>query len=49
MLAFTLDELGVSMLKSGFWPQEGLIAVKEKVGRQDRLVVVEGNRRLAAL
>ena len=49
MQTFTLDELGVSMLRSGFWPQEALIAVMEKVGRHERLVVVEGNRRLAAL
>lgn len=46
---FTLDELGISIMQSGFWPQEALIAVKEKVGKVEKLVVVEGNRRLAAL
>ncbi len=46
-----LEELAVSILESGFWPQEALIAVKEPVGKakQSSLVVVEGNRRLAAL
>jgi hypothetical protein len=50
MEQFTLDELAVSFLENGFWPQEALIVVKEKIGRKpDALVVVEGNRRLAAL
>src|SRR5207245_8423937 len=46
MQNFTLDELAISILQSGFWPQEALIAVQEKPGK---LTVVEGNRRLAAL
>jgi hypothetical protein len=49
MQDWTLDELGTSFCESGFWPQEALIAVKEKIVRSERLVVVEGNRRLAAL
>ena len=49
MCKFTLDELAVSILRSGFWPQEALVVVPEKVGRASKLVVVEGNRRLAAL
>ncbi len=44
-----LDELAVSFLESGFWTQEALVVVKEKLGRKKELVVVEGNRRLAAL
>ncbi len=44
-----LDELAVSFLESGFWTQEALVVVEEKAGRKKELVVVEGNRRLAAL
>ena len=44
-----LDELAVSFLESGFWTQEALVVVEEMVGRKKELVVVEGNRRLAAL
>jgi len=44
-----LNELAVSFLESGFWTQEALVVVEEKVGRRKELVVVEGNRRLAAL
>lgn len=49
MQDWTLDELAVSFLESGFWPQEALIVVKEMLYGQDHYVVVEGNRRLAAL
>lgn len=49
MRDWTLDELAVSFLESGFWPQEALIVVREKVYGNSALVVVEGNRRLAAL
>jgi len=49
MKDWTLDELATSFLESGFWPQEALIVVKEKLYGSDHLVVVEGNRRLAAL
>lgn len=49
MKEWALDELAVSFLESGFWPQEALICVREKVGKKQELVVVEGNRRLAAL
>ena len=45
MKEWTLDELAVSFLESGFWTQEALIIVEEN----KKLVVVEGNRRLAAL
>lgn len=42
---WNLEEIALSFIESGFWPQEALIAVKEK----GKLVVVEGNRRLATL
>src|SRR6266852_3730354 len=48
MQKYTLDELVVSIAHSGFWPQEAVIVVEDKVGKADRKVVVEGNRRLAA-
>jgi hypothetical protein len=46
-----LEELAVSFLESGFWPQEALIVVRDAVpGKKGQvLVVAEGNRRLAAL
>jgi hypothetical protein len=51
MKDWTLEELAVSFLENGFWPQEALIAVMEQVvkSKTHGLVVVEGNRRLAAL
>jgi hypothetical protein len=51
MMDWSLEEIAVSLLESGFWPQEALIVVKEVVPgkRTPGLVVVEGNRRLAAL
>lgn len=49
MKDWTLDELATSFIESGFWPQEALIVVKEKLYGTEKLVVVEGNRRLAAL
>lgn len=51
MKNWMLDELAVSFLESGFWPQEALIVVKESIPGEKSpvLVVVEGNRRLAAL
>ena len=49
MKDWTLDELAVSFVESGFWPQEALLVVKEKLYGKESLVVVEGNRRLAAL
>lgn len=45
-----LDELALSYIESGgFWSQEALLAVKEDLYGETRIVVVEGNRRLAAL
>jgi len=49
MRDWTLDELAISFLESGFWPQEALVCVKEPIAGPESLVVVEGNRRLAAL
>ena len=49
MSEWTLDELAVSYLESGFWTHEALLVVQEELAGKPRLVVVEGNRRLAAL
>ena len=48
---WSLEELAVSMLESGYWPQEALIVIDEEIpGKKGPVhVVVEGNRRLAAL
>ncbi|MCY4552433.1 MAG: hypothetical protein OXC79_02055 [Candidatus Poribacteria bacterium] len=46
---WVLDELAISYLESGFWTHEALLVVKEALDGEQRLVVVEGNRRLAAL
>ncbi|MGM0578377.1 MAG: ParB N-terminal domain-containing protein [Myxococcota bacterium] len=44
-----LDEIIESMLSNGFFQQEPLIVLREPDARTNRHVVVEGNRRLAAL
>lgn len=49
MQEWALEELAVSFLESGFWTQEALVVVRENVQGEDQQVVVEGNRRLAAL
>lgn len=50
MRDWSLTELAESFLINGFWPQEALITVREALYKQkDKLIVVEGNRRLAAL
>lgn len=47
MRDWTLEELAVSFLESGYWPQEALICVREELyGRDDSLVV---ERRAAKL
>ncbi|OQY37014.1 MAG: hypothetical protein B6243_01775 [Anaerolineaceae bacterium 4572_5.2] len=47
---WTLDELAYSYLENGgFWLHEALLVVKEELYGKTRLVVIEGNRRLAAL
>ena len=49
MSSWALDELAVSYLESGFWPHEALLVVQEELDGKHCLIVVEGNRRLAAL
>ena len=50
MRGWVLDELALSYLESGgFWSHEPLIVVEESLYDEEHLVVVEGNRRLAAL
>ncbi|MYF99520.1 hypothetical protein F4212_10400, partial [Candidatus Poribacteria bacterium] len=49
MRDWVLDELAESYLESGFWTHEALLVTKEKLGSESCLVVIEGNRRLAAL
>lgn len=49
MKGWTLDELATSFIESGFWPQEALIVAEEDLYGAKRWVVIEGNRRLAAL
>jgi len=50
MADWKLDELAVSFLESGgFWTQEAMIVVRENLYGKSSLVVLEGNRRLAAL
>lgn len=49
MVNWELDELIVSYLKSGFWQHEPLLVVDENRDGLAGTVVVEGNRRAAAL
>ncbi len=52
MREWTLDELAVSFLENGLWAQEALVTVSEPLQKRSResvRIVVEGNRRLAAL
>lgn len=50
MLDWSLEELAASFIESGgFWSNEALLVVKESVYDSQQLVVVDGNRRLAAL
>lgn len=50
MQTWTLDELAQSYLEGGgFWTHEALLVVEEELYGKPRLIVVEGNRRLAAL
>ena len=45
-----LDELALSYLESGgFWTHEAVLVTKEELYGKPRLVVIEGNRRIAAL
>ena len=49
MRSHSLEELATSFLENGFWVQEALLCVTEQIDGNNRLIVVEGNRRLAAL
>lgn len=49
MRGWSLEELAVSFIENGFWPQEALLVIEEEMDGENGLVVVEGNRRLAAL
>ena len=49
MRDWSLEELAESFLTNGFWPQEAVIVVNEKLYGEHHRVVVEGNRRIAAL
>lgn len=50
MQDWKLDELAVSFLESGgFWTQEALLVMEANLYGKKRLVVLEGNRRVAAL
>jgi len=51
MKDFTLEELAQSFIENkGFWVQEAVIVVEEKLYSKSPVkVVVEGNRRIAAL
>lgn len=49
MSDWSLEELATSFLESGFWPHEAVLCAKETIKGVDSLVVVEGNRRIAAL
>ena len=50
MRTWSLEELAVSFIENGFWPQEAVIVVEEELYEPpNTLVVVEGNRRIAAL
>lgn len=45
---YDLDELAWSMAENGYWPEEPLLTT-DTTDRSERRLVVEGNRRLAAL
>lgn len=49
MSNWSLDEIAISFLESGFWPHEAVLCIPELYQGEQKLVVVEGNRRLAAL
>lgn len=49
MKDWSLEELATSFLESGFWVHEAVLCVKEELNGEPALVVVEGNRRIAAL
>ena len=49
MNSWSLEEIATSFLESGFWAHEAVLCVEEEIEGGNRLVVIEGNRRIAAL
>ncbi len=49
MKDWSLEELAISFLESGFWSHEAVLCVEEEIDGEEKLVVIEGNRRVAAL
>lgn len=52
MTDWGLEEIAASVMESRFWPHEALLVVREKLtpkAKQASIIVVEGNRRLAAV
>jgi len=52
MIDWGLEEIAASVVENGFWAHEALLVVREKLTpevKQASFVVVEGNRRLAAV
>ena len=49
MRNWSLDELATSFLESGFWAHEAILCCEEELYGHPCLLVVEGNRRIAAL
>lgn len=44
-----VEEIVLSIAASGFFPHEPLIAVEETIKKKNLIIVIEGNRRLAAV
>ena len=49
MRDWSLEELATSFLESGFWSHEAVLCIREEFDGPDCLLVIEGNRRIAAL
>ena len=49
MKDWSLEELATSFMESGFWAHEAVLCVEEDLNGEEALIVVEGNRRIAAL
>ena len=49
MRDWSLEELASSFLESGFWAHEAILCIMEEIDGENRRVVIEGNRRVAAL
>ena len=49
MRDWSLEELATSFLENGFWAHEPVLCVVEELDGGEHLVVIEGNRRIAAL